>query len=123
MDGTNDYMDKKIMKINIFIKTVFISLFVITALLACQSNELTAEEIAIQNAADAEVSSILFEHDLDNHTSYNVHKDGSVIIKFDKSVSSSAYTSVVNILRTKKDINGVYAKQSGYEVCPLKSIR
>ncbi len=103
--------------------TIFISSFVITVLTACQSNELTTEEIATQNAADAEVSAILFEHELDSHASYNVHKDGSVIIRFDKSVSSTAYTSVVNLLRTKEEINGVYAKQSGYEVCPLKSIR
>ena len=101
---------------------LFIFLF-ITILTACQSNELSPQEIAIQNAADAEVAAVLFEKDLDNHASYNVHKDGSVVIKFDRSVSSERYTDVVDTLRATAEINSVYAEQSGHQVCPLKSIR
>ena len=92
-------------------------------LAACQSNELSPEEIALQNAADSEVATLLFEHELDNHASYNVHKDGSVIIKLDKTVSSDAYTKAVDELRNKPEIKSVYAEQGGRQVCPLKSIR
>ncbi len=91
-------MEKQLMSIKLFLMTICYCLFVMTTLTACQSNELTVEEIAIQNAADAEVAAVLFEYEMDNHASYNVHKDGSVIIKFDKSVSSQAYTSIVDIL-------------------------
>lgn len=111
------------MNIKLFLTTICYCLFVITTLTACQSNELTAEEIASQNAADAEVAAVLFDNEMDNYASYNVHKDGSVIIKFDKSVPSQAYTSVVDILRSKKEINDVFATQSGYEVCPIKSFQ
>ena len=116
-------MEKRIMNIKLFLITICYCLFIMTTLTACQSNELTAEEIASQNAADAEVAAVLFEYEMDNHASYNIHKDGSVIIKFDKSVSSQAYTLVVDILRSKKEISDVYATQSGYEVCPIKSIQ
>ena len=98
-------------------------LFSVFLLSACQSNELSPEEIALQNAADSQVASLLFDKELDNHASYNVHKDGSVIIKFDRSVSSDRYTEVVEALRSNDEIKGVYAEQSGHQVCPLKSIR
>jgi len=106
-----------------FIFSHLISFSMILLLTACQSNALTAEEVATQNAADAEVAAILFEHELDNHASYNVHKDGSVVIKFDQSVQSKTYTSVVDNLRAIDKIKSVYAEQSGQQVCPLKAIR
>ncbi len=97
--------------------------FPVFLLSACQSNELSPEEIALQNAADTQVASLLFEKELDSHASYNVHKDGSVIIKFDRSVSSDKYTEVVEALRNNTEVKSVYAEQSGHQVCPLKSIR
>jgi len=105
------------------ISSLFLPLCVTIILSACQSNEFTPEEIARQNAADADVSTILFAHELDNHASYNVHKDGSVVIKFDQSVNSPTYTSVVDELRATPTIKSVYAEQSGRQVCPLRSIR
>ena len=82
-------------------------------------NSLTQEEIQIQSKADAVVSGVLFEKELDEKASYNVHKDGFVVIKFDKSVSSKKYTEIVNYLRSSSEINGVRAEQSGREVCPI----
>ena len=106
-----------------FIFSLLLLSYVLIMLSACQSNELTPEEIARQNAADAEVATILFTHELDNHASYNVHKDGSVVIKFDQSVNSPTYTSVVDELRATPTIKSVYAEQSGRQVCPLNPAR
>ena len=103
--------------------TMTIVLCLLLILPACQSNELTAEEIAIQNAADAQMSAALFDYDLDNHASYNVHPDGSVIIRFDRSVTMNDYTSIVDALRAMPEINDVYATQGGIQVCPLTSIQ
>lgn len=105
------------------ISNSFIILYILITLTACQSNELTPEEIAIQNAADAEVAAVLFDYELDNHASYNIHKDGSVVIKFDHSVKSQIYTSVVDNLRAIPEIKSVYAEQSGQQVCPLQPAR
>lgn len=115
-----------IMKIHPKVHSILFFAFVSLALVnltACQSNELTEEEIVIQNAADSEVASLLFAKELDNHASYNIHKDGSVVIKFDRSVSSEKYTHVVDILRASDKIKSVYAEQSGHQVCPLNAIR
>ncbi|MCU7955743.1 MAG: hypothetical protein KZQ74_00230 [gamma proteobacterium symbiont of Bathyaustriella thionipta] len=90
---------------------------------ACQSNELTQQERLIQNAADAKTAATLFDYDLDNQASYNVHRDGSVIIKFDKSVQTNDYTAIVDTLRTIPEIHSVYATQGGRQVCPLQSIQ
>ncbi len=100
----------------------FIAMVNILLLTACQSNELSPEEIALQDAADERVSSLLFEQNLDNHASYNVHKDGSVIIRFDRNVSSERYTDIVQKLRAAPEISSVYAEQGGQQVCPLNSI-
>ena len=62
---------------------------------------------------------ILFDNDLDNAASYNIRKNGYVVIKFDSSVPEIKYTEVVNLLRSSKRLNGVFAEQSGVEVCPL----
>lgn len=80
-------------------------------------NALTKKEMAIQTKADNTVSTILFDNDLSETASYNVKKDGSVVIKFAESVSSKNYTKVVDLLRSNKAVNSVYAEQSGAEVC------
>lgn len=86
----------------------------------CASDDvLTKEEIEIQNRADAVVSGVLFERDMNDLASYNVKKDGSVVIKFHESVSLFRYTEVVNTLRKNKSVTSVYAEQSGREVCGL----
>ncbi|MBT3061571.1 MAG: hypothetical protein G8D61_09450 [gamma proteobacterium symbiont of Ctena orbiculata] len=84
---------------------------------------LTKEEMAIQNRADAVVSNVLFEHELDEMASYNVRKDGFLVVKFAKSVPSRKYTQVVEILRSSPDIKGVRAEQGGREVCKLTGYR
>ena len=90
-------------------------------LTACSaSNELTIEEIKIQNAADAAVAEILFDKELEKTASYNVRKNGSVALFFDKSVSNKVYTEVVNSLRANPAVSAVYAEQEGKEVCPLR---
>ena len=84
------------------------------------SNSLTQRELENQNRADAIVSGTLFEHELDSAASYNVRKNGFVVIKFDESVSGKKYTEAVNLLRSNPGIEGVRAEQSGREVCPLR---
>lgn len=103
--------------------SMIIMLCLLLLLSACQSNELTPQELAIQNAADAKTAATLFDYELDNHASYNVHNDGSVIIKFDKSVTMHDYTAVVDSLRASPEIQSVYATQGGRQVCPLKAIQ
>jgi hypothetical protein len=82
-------------------------------------NELTAQEIATQNKADATVAEVLFDNELDTSASYNIRKNGDVIIKFNNSVSQKDYTKIVNTLRASSDINSVQAEQNGSNVCPL----
>ncbi len=84
------------------------------------SNVVSQEEIETQNTADAIVSGVLFANDLDNSASYNIRKNGLVVIKFDESVARGAYTEVVDLLRANPDIQGVRAEQGGIEVCPLR---
>ena len=73
-----------------------------------------------QSKADAIVAGVLFENEAEEYASYNVHKDGFVVISFDESVPSSKYTKIVDHLRSSKDISGVRAEQAGVEVCPIK---
>ncbi len=84
---------------------------------------LSRQEMEIQNRADAAVSGLLFEQELDQAASYNVHKDGLVVIKFAESVPLETYTRVVDMLRSNPDIRGVRAEQGGREVCKLKGYR
>ena len=97
-----------------------ITLLVLLHLSGCAENIVTMEEIETQNKADSAVSEILFDYDLDNSTSYNIRKNGLVVIKFDESVSDKNYMEVVNFLRSSPVIDGVQAEQGGVEVCPLK---
>lgn len=84
---------------------------------------LTQEERAIEDRVDAVVSGVLFENELDEAASYNVHKDGFVVINFGKSVPFDKYSHVVDILRSNKAINGLRAEQEGREVCPMAGYR
>lgn len=94
----------------------------VLALLAgcADNNAVTRAEIETQNRADAVVSGLLFDEGLDNAASYNIRKNGLVVIKFDESVSERTYTDIVNTLRSNPGITGVKAEQSGREVCPLR---
>ncbi len=94
---------------------------IITNLLGCTNdNVLTKEEVENQNKSSEIVTGILFDNDLDESASYNIRKDGYVVIQFDSSVSENKYTNVVNQLRSNHLITGVWAEQSGVEVCPLR---
>ena len=72
-----------------------------------------------QTKADAVVSGLLFENDMNAHASYNIRKDGFVVIKFDDSIASKDYTRVVESLRSSDELSGVRAEQGGREVCIL----
>jgi hypothetical protein len=82
-------------------------------------NSLTHDQIETQNRADAVVSNVLFKHELDEAVSYNIHKDGFLVVRFAQSVPTQKYTEVVDILRSSPDIRGVRAEQGGREVCAL----
>lgn len=102
----------------------FITILLFLFLTACvDQNTLTKEEIETQNKVDSIVAGTLFEHELDTLASYNVRKDGFLVIKFDKSVTQEKYTQVVDQLRSNTDINGVRAEQAGREVCILSGSR
>ena len=88
---------------------------------ACVDNDtLTRQELQNQSRVDAIVSGVLFDYELDSATSYNIRKDGFVVISFDESVPGDTYTRIVNQLRSNPAIKGVHAQQSGREVCPLR---
>jgi len=100
---------------------IFLVWIICTCLLGCAAdNVLTKDEIASQNNSSQIVTNVLFVNDVDEVASYNIRKDGYVVIQFDSSVSEEKYTKVVNQLRSSKIITGVWAEQSGVEVCPLQ---
>ena len=93
-------------------------LLIVLLLTACANdNILTKKEMETQNKADSVVAGVLFDHELDDQASYNVSKSGSVTIKFTEDVAMKKYTKIVNILRSNASVDGVYAEQSGQEVC------
>lgn len=101
-----------------------LTLFCLSLIAGCSSQQvLSREELAIQNRADAVVTNLLFEEGLDQVVSYNVHKDGFVVIKFAKSVPSETYTRVVETLRSISGIRGLRAEQGGREICKLTGYR
>jgi len=103
------------------LKTHFVIITILLIASACsKENILTQEDIRVQNLADYEVATILFNHDMTTTASYHVRKDGFVIIKFDESVKFDTYNALVKRLRANLNIRGVRAEQSGKEVCPQK---
>ena len=84
------------------------------------NNVLTKEEMKVQSKSDAIVSGVLFGNNLSEKASYNIRKNGFVAIKFSETVSKTNYTKIVNFLRLNSAINGVYAEQSGQEVCGFR---
>lgn len=102
---------------------VFIAALLVIQLTGCASEQaLTQQERQTQGSADAAVAGILFENNLDQAASYRVHPDGSVVVKFGDSVSSSTYNKVVDQLRSNPAIHGVRAEQNGVEVCSLSDM-
>jgi len=96
------------------------SIVFVFLLVSCSSeNVLTENERRLQSKADAEVATILFDHQLTTLASYNVHKNGFVVISFDEKITAKDYSKVVKLLRSNKLIFGVRAEQQGQEVCPL----
>lgn len=97
---------------------ILLSWLAISFLSGCASDQvISQEEIRVQDAAVTEVTNVLFEKEMDNFASYNVRRDGYVVIKFDQSVPFARYNDVVEALRSKKTISGVYAEQGGKQVC------
>ena len=98
--------------------SVFFLTLVILAMSGCVSDQvISQEEMRVQDAAATEVANVLFEKEMDNLASYNVRRDGYVVIKFAQSVTFAQYNNIVDILRSKKTISGVYAEQGGKQVC------
>lgn len=83
-------------------------------------NVLTKQQRDIQEKADIAVAEILFDRELDQQASYNIHKDGHVEIEFTKNVKPNIYTLAVERMRQHPNIKSVYAVQSGSEVCILR---
>lgn len=102
-----------------FFKAILTSILLLFLVGCVTDMELTQDEIENQNKASAVVSEVLFEHDLSDSASYNIRKDGYVVIIFDDNVSDKNYTEVVRLLRTNVDIKGIRAEQFGVEVCGL----
>ncbi len=93
-------------------------LLVVSLLCGCASEHvLTQQEMRIQDAATTAVTHVLFEKGMDSVASYNVRRDGYVVIKFDQSVPFEKYNDVVHTLRGSRVISGVYAEQGGVQVC------
>ena len=82
-------------------------------------NTLTSEQMELQGKADDAVAGILFENEIDTKASYNIHKDGFVVIKFHDSVPEEIYTRAVDEMRSSTLISGVDAWQGGRNVCVL----
>ena len=95
-----------------------LSLLLLFLLSGCASDQvISQDEMRTQDAAANTVAAVLFEKDMDNLASYNVRRDGYVVIKFDPVVTFAQYNDIVEILRNKKSIAGVYAEQGGKQVC------
>ncbi len=104
-------------------KSTFASLYLVLLLLGgctAQTQVVSKSEIKTQNQADAVVSQVLFDHDLSTQASYNVRKNGMVVIRFEESVPAKTYTEVVELLRANPAVHGVQAEQGGMEVCPSR---
>ena len=102
------------------IKSISMAFALIYTLSGCATdNVISQEEIEVQDRADNVVSGVLFEYELDSYASYNIRKNGFVVISFDESVPPGKYTEVVHLLRSSSNIKGVRAEVSGAEVCSI----
>jgi len=111
------------MKLTQFIFKYFGIIFLLLVLSNCSGkNELTPEEIVIQQKATNALTDILFEYELDEYASYEVEKSGYVQLRIEGLVSINTYTKAITAMREHKDIDGVNAKQGGKEICPLTII-
>ncbi|MDH3353842.1 MAG: hypothetical protein OEL79_01360 [Chromatiales bacterium] len=98
-------------------------LFITLLLSSCAGpNELSKEEIIIQQNATDALTQILFENDLDENASFEVEKNGFVNLRIQGLVAIKTYTHAIDELRAHKDIHGVRAEQGGIEICPLTII-
>ncbi len=103
-------------------KRLSIVLLLISLTSCAGKNELTPEEIIIQQNATNALTDILFEYELDENASFEVEKSGYVQLRIEGLVSVKTYTQAIDAMRAHKDINGVNAKQGGKEICPLTII-
>lgn len=86
------------------------------------SQALTEEQRARQDAVESLVANALFEHDLDSLAAYHVGADGYVQLNFHATAAFAEYDPMVRELRQHAQVKGVYAEQSGGEVCPMKPL-
>lgn len=94
---------------------LLLSVFVLVLLLCgCAGQDsLSQEELKKQYQVDSVVSSVLFEHELDESASYHVRNDGFVVIKFADAVPFDIYNKVVSELRANPEVEGLRAEQNG----------
>lgn len=100
--------------------TLFIVIFFLSG--CAGQSELTKQQVIIQQKATNALTEILFEHDLDENTSYEVNKDGYVHLRVQGLVSIKIYTKAIEELRAHSNISGVRAEQGGIEICPATII-
>lgn len=89
----------------------FLPLIVVLVVISncSKKNELTPQEIIIQQNATNAVTDILFEYELDEQASFEIEKNGFVNLRIEGLVSIDTYTNAINMMRNHKDIDGVYA--------------
>jgi hypothetical protein len=87
-------------------------------LTGCASSATVSEEEREAQARTSEiVSNVLFDNNLEAKASYNIRKDGKLVIKFDEDVNFLQYNKVVQTLRANPAIPSVRAEQAGVQVC------
>ena len=101
----------------------FVIVFLFTSLIACSSqNELSPEEILIQKKATDALTEILFEHGLDENSSFKVEKTGHVNLRVEGLVSVDNYKNTISEIKNHEDITGLMAALGSKEICPLTII-
>lgn len=106
-----------------YILTIILSVLILSLSACVDDNTLTAEQIKIQQKATDVVAQVLFEYEIDTRASYNVRKNGFVVIKFNKDIPFDVYNAAVADLRASRHITGVDAWQGGRNVCVLSQIQ
>ncbi len=70
------------------VSKILLASVLITNTLGCTAeNVLTKNEVINQNNTSQVVTNVLFENDADETASYNIRKDGYVVIQFDSTVT------------------------------------